>query len=718
MLKLFITASFIALAGTAAAQQEYTEKDYQKAANMLGVNLAKYIDRASVSPNWLPDGKFWYKVLTPAGSEYVLVNSKDGKKQSAADLKSLLPSYTEPKPARGNREEVLSPDGKKAVFIKNWNLWLRDKTTGTETSLTTDGTKDFGYATDNAGWKHSDRAIVLWSPDSKKLSTFQQDQRHVKDMYLVKAKIGAPELQQWKYPLAGDSAIIKIHRVIIEVETGKIIRLKTPADDRRGTLCDDIACSGSFDDNEWSADGKTLAFVSTPRDHKKATLKIADAITGDVRTVMEETVGTQYESGQGSVNWKYLPETNEFIWYSERDNWGHLYLYDATTGKVKNQITKGDFVVTRILKMDAKNRTIYFEGNGKEAGRNPYHNYFYKVDFAGKAITLLTPGDGNHRVDISDDGNYFTDSYSQTTIPTVTELRDMKGKLITVLEKADVSRLTATGWNAPIPFTVKSAANNWDLYGIMYVPSNLDANKKYPVINYIYPGPQGGSVSSWDFAAYGRQDHQALAELGFIVVAIEGSCNPNRSKTFHDACYGNMAENTLPDQIGGLKQLQQRFPYMDLDKVGVWGHSGGGFATGDAMFSYPDFYKVGISESGNHENRAYEDDWSERYNGLLDKAAYDKQANQLNAKNLKGHLLLAHGAMDDNVPPYNTYLMADALIKANKSFDLIIIPNARHGYGADSYYMMRRRWDYFVTHLKGALPPKDFLIKAVPDTRN
>lgn len=718
MLKHFITASFIALAGTAAAQQVYTEKEYQNAANMLGANLAKYIDRASVSPNWLPGGNFWYKVLTATGSEYVLVNTKDGKKQTATDLKTLLPSYTEPKPSRGNRDEVLSPNGKKAVFIKNWNLWLRDKTTGTETSLTTDGTKDFGYATDNAGWKHSDRAIVLWSPDSKKLSTFQQDQRHVKDMYLVKAKIGAPELQQWKYPMAGDSAIIKIHRIIIEVETGKIIRLKTPADDRRGTLCDDISCSGSFDDNEWSADGNTLAFVSTPRDHKKATLKIADAVTGDVRTVLEETMATQYESGQGSVNWKYLAETNEIIWYSERDNWGHLYLYDATTGKVKNQITKGDFVVTRLLKPDAKNRTIYFEGNGKEAGRNPYHNYFYKVDFAGKAITLLTPGDGNHRMDISDDGNYFVDSYSQTTIPTVTELRDMKGKLITVLEKADVSRLTATGWNAPIPFTVKSAANNWDLYGIMYVPSNLDANKKYPVINYIYPGPQGGSVSSWDFAAYGRQDHQALAELGFIVVTIEGSCNPNRSKAFHDACYGNMAENTLPDQMGGLKQLQQRFPYMDLTKVGVWGHSGGGFATGAAMFSYPDFYKVGISESGNHENRSYEDDWSERYNGLLDKAAYDKQANQLNAKNLKGKLMLAHGAMDDNVPPYNTYLMADALIKANKSFDLVLLPFARHGYGADSYYMMRRRWDYFVEYLKGATPPKDFVIKVAQDTRN
>lgn len=720
MLKYMKAALLMAAAGisNANAQQVYTVQDYQHAADMLGGNLAKYIDRANVSPNWMPDGTFWYKVLTPAGSEYVLVNAKDGKSAGAPTLKTLLPNYTEPKQSRGSRDEVLSPDGSKAVFIKDWNLWLRDKATGKETALTTDGVKDFGYATDNAGWKHTDRAIVLWSPDSKKISTFQQDQRHVNDMYLVKTKTGAPELQQWKYPLPTDKEIIKIHRLIIEVETGKMIRLKTPADDRRGTLCDDIACTGNFDDNKWSADSKTLAFVSTPRDHKKATLKIADAATGDVRVVMEETVATQYESGQGAVNWKYLSETNEFIWYSERDNWGHLYLYDASTGKVKNQITKGDFVVTRILKLDAKNRTLYVEANGKEAGRNPYHNYMYKVDFAGKNITLLTPGDGNHRVDISPDGNYFVDNYSQTAVPNVAELRDMKGKLIKVLEKADITRLTAAGWKAPIPFTVKSVNNNWDLYGIMYVPSNLDPSKKYPVINYIYPGPQGGSISSWDFIATSRQDHQALAELGFVVFTLEGSCNPNRSKSFHDVCYGNMFENTLPDQISGLKQMAQRYPYMDLGNVGVWGHSGGGYATGAAMFNYPDFYKVGISESGNHENRNYEDDWGERYIGLMDKDNYEKQANPANAKNLKGKLMLVHGGLDDNVPPYNTYLVADALIKANKSFDMLVIPNARHGYAADGNYMMRRRWDYFVSNLKGAVPPKDFVIKMNGDTRN
>jgi dipeptidyl aminopeptidase/acylaminoacyl peptidase len=327
-----------------------------------------------------------------------------------------------------------------------------------------------------------------------------------------------------------------------------------------------------------------------------------------------------------------------------------------------------------------------------------------------------------HRIDLSPDNNFFVDNYSSTTVPNVAELRDMKGKLITALEKADISRLLATGWKAPVPFTVKSASNDFDLYGIMYVPSNLDPNAKYPVINYIYPGPQAGSIgSAWNFDSAPRRDHQALAELGFVVVTLEGSCNPYRSKAFHDICYGDMSVNTLPDQISGLHQLQQRYPYLDLDRVGVWGHSGGGFATAAAMFRYPDFYKVGISESGNHDNRNYEDDWGERYNGMMINAdgvdSYAAQANQLYAQNLKGKLFLVHGGLDDNVPPYNTYLVADALIKANKSFDMLVLPNARHGYGNDSNYMMRRRWDYFVEHLLGGAPPRDYVVVVEKDGR-
>lgn len=716
--QLFATAIFSMIALSGFAQQNLTANQYEQAVKFLAANTSKLVYNSNVNPNWLPDGKLWYSVNTASGSQYVLINAADGSRKTATDLKSLVPDASE-RPAmmgrRGGGLEVLSPDGKKAVFIKDWNLWLRDVATKQETQLTTDGIKDFGYATDNAGWRHSDRPVVLWSPDSKKIATFQQDQRHVSEMYLVSTNVGAPKLEAWKYPLPVDKDIIKIQRVIIEVDNKKVIRLQMPADDRRGTQCDDISCSGAFDDNEWSPDGSKLAFVSSTRDHKQATLRIADAVTGQVRTVLEEKVATQYESGQGAINWRFFPASNEILWYSERDDWGHLYLYDANTGKLKQQVTKGEFVVTRLLKVDEKNRMLYFLANGREKGRDPYFSHFYRVDFAGKTLQLLTPEDGNHNVSLSPDGKYFTDNYSKPDVPPVSVLRDMNGALIATLEKTDISKLVASGWKAPEPITVKSRDGKWDLYGLMFTPTTLDRSKKYPVVNYIYPGPQGGGVGSRSFSA-SRSDHQALAELGFVVVVIDGTCNPGRSKSFHDVCYGNMGDNTLEDQISGLKQLAAKYPFMDLDRVGMWGHSGGGYATAAAMFRYPDFYKVGISESGNHENRNYEDDWGERYIGLLVKDAqgksnYDDQANQNFASGLKGKLMLAHGAMDDNVPPYNTYLVVDALIKANKDFDLVIFPHARHGYGADGFYMMRKRWDYFVKHLQGVEPPKEFKIK-------
>ncbi|MDQ6889985.1 MAG: S9 family peptidase, partial [Bacteroidota bacterium] len=329
---------------------------------------------------------------------------------------------------------------------------------------------------------------------------------------------------------------------------------------------------------------------------------------------------------------------------------------------------------------------------------------------------------GNHKITVSPGGNYFIDEYSQPDVPSVAVLRNMDGKMITSLEKTDVSRLKAIGWQPPKVITVKAADGETDLYGLMFTPSGFDSSKKYPIIDYIYPGPQGGSVGSWSFVA-SRRDDNALASLGFIVVEIEGTSNPLRSKSYHDMSYGNMAENTLADQVTGIRQLSQRHNFIDTSRVGIWGHSGGGFATACAMFRYPDFFKVGIAESGNHDNRNYEDDWGERYNGLLiynDKGVsnYEWQANQLYAKNLKGKLLLAHGMMDDNVPPYNTLLVVEALEKANKDYDLIIFPNSRHGYGAYSSYMMRRRWDYFVKNLSGMEPPKEYLLKAEDDPRN
>lgn len=691
-----------------------TADDYARAEKMLIYNTNLLVDRSTARINWLPDGRFWYQALTPTGKEFVLINPADGSRTVKATMNELgvpMPPASNP---NLDMNAVGSPDGKKEAFIRDWNLWVRDIASKKETQLTADGVENFGYATDNAGWTHSDRAIVRWSPDSKKIATFQQDQRAVSDMYLVSTNVGAPKLEKWKYPLPGDP-IITIQRVVIEIDTPRVIRLQTPPDARRSTLCDDISCDGSFTDTEWSADSGKLAFVSSTRDHKQANLRVADAETGAVREIYEERVRTQYESGQGGVNWRYLPATNEFIWYSEKDDWGHLYLF-GMDGKLKNQITKGNFIVTNIVKVDDRDRTIYFNAGGREAGRDPYFSHLYSVGFDGRNLKLLTPEDGNHTIRLSQDGKYFIDTFSKPDMPPTMILRDWNGKQIAVVEKTDISRLTATGWKPVTPITVKSRDSKWDLYGLMFTPTNLDPNKKYPVVNYIYPGPQGGGVGTRNFGA-ARGDHQALAELGFIVIIIDGTCNPDRSKSFHDVCYGNMADNTLEDQISGIKQLAQKYPYIDLDRVGVWGHSGGGFATAAAMFRFPDFYKVGISESGNHDNRNYEDDWGERYIGLLSGDNYEKQANQLYAKNLKGKLLIAHGGMDDNVPPYNSYLVVDALVKANKDFDLLIFPNARHGYGADSYYMMRRRWDYFVEHLMGAKPPKEYKLTPKQDPR-
>ncbi len=610
----------------------------------------------------------------------------------------------------------VSPDGTHGVFIRDWNLWVRDMATGQERQLTHDGVENFGYATDNAGWKHSDQAIGLWSPDSKEFATYQQDQRKDGDMYLVQTNVGHPTLYAWKYPLPGDSIITMIQRVIINVETGDMVRLKMPPDQHRTSICDDIACRGNtLTDAEWSPDSKTLMFLSTSRDHRDEHLRVADAATGDIRTVYEEKVPDFFESGYNAVNWRYLPKANEFIWYSQRTNWGMLYLYDLTTGKLKNQITHGDWKVWQVLHVDRTGHRIFFTAGGREPG-NPYFSHLYSVKFDGSDFRSLTPDSANHTVTLSPDARYIVDTYSTPQTPAVTVLRNDRGKVIMQLDKQNISKLLATGWKPPKTIVVKARDGKTNLYGLMYTPTNLDPNRKYPIVNHIYPGPQSGSVGGWSFSA-ARGDAQALAQLGFVVVEIDAMGGPGRSHSFQAEYYGHMGtDNGLPDQVTGMKQLAARYKFIDLNKAGIYGHSGGGFATADAMFRYPDFFKVGISESGNHDQAEYEDDWGEKWQGLdvrlpNGEMSYDAQSNESVAKNLKGHLLLAHGTMDDNVPPYNTLLVVDSLIKYNKDFDLVLIPNVHHGYGAASDYMMRRRWDYFVRYLMDATPPHEFLIE-------
>ena len=716
-----------------AARRTVTTADYDRAAKMLGPSLNGLVVGGSVSATWLPDDRFWYRTGAN-NNDFVLVDPArktrvvcDAARSNCPGVPSTAEANAAGGGGRGGRggrggggggrgaaaNQVLSPDGTKAAFIRDWNLWVRDVASGQEKALTTDGTKDFGYATDNAGWASSDRPMLVWSPDSKKIATAQQDERHVGDMFLVETKVGHPTLKAWKYPLPGDSVVAMLSHVIIDVDAGKVTRLQLAPQFHRGSIGDNITMA----DYNWSPDGSKLAMVSTNRDHKTSTLRLADATTGAVRTVFDETVPTHFESRTG---WRVLWPTNEVIWYSQRDNWGQLYLYDLNSGQLKRKITTGEGPVTQISKIDEKTRTIWYAANGRERGQDPYYAHFYKIGLDGGTQVSLTPDDGDHTIQLSPDAKYLVDTYSQADVPPVVTVRDAStGALVMPLEKADISKLVATGWKPPMRIKVKAADGTTDLYGQLFRPTNFDPNKKYPIINNAYPGPQSGSVGSRSFSP-ARGDKQALAELGFIVVSLDGRGTPGRSKSFHDAYYGSMGrDNTIPDQVAAMKNLAKTYPWIDIDKAAMWGHSGGGFITADAMFRYPDFFKVGIAESGNHDQRQYEDDWGERYQGLLTKGAdgvdsYEQEANQSMAKNLKGHLLLAHGTMDNNVPPYNTLLVADALIKANKDFDLLMLPNQPHGYGNMSNYMMRRRWDYFVRYLMGAEPPKEYEIKDRP----
>ena len=699
-----------------------TFDDYEKASFHMGRGFNKYLNNVLTNQKWDEENSFHYEV-----------KFKDKSEKFSIDLKSLEKSnYNENdevnsqninKDYKNNPYEFLSPNGNLAAYIDDFNLWIRNTKTGKRTQLTFDGFKNYGYSTNNAGWIKSKGPVLKWSPNSDKIATFRQDARDVGEMYLTTTNVGHPKLQSWKYALPGDEKIFEIERLIIDVKSSKIVKLKMKNDFQRSTTTDHIAGrGGELLDTQWSKDSSKLAFISSSRDHKEAHLQIADSKTGIVRSIFKENVDTYYESGVRAENWKVLFDSNEFIWYSEKNNWGHIFLYDLSTKKLKNKITSGNWLVRKIMHIDNDKREIIFTAGGKEKG-NPYHVYLYKVNFDGNNLTCLTPETGTHSINPSPNWTYFVTTYSTTNIAPKSILKNRNGKTLFQLSSSNTDELKKNGWQEPIEFNVKARDEKTDLYGLLFLPSNYEENEKYPVLNYIYPGPQSGSVGNYSFMVT-RRDFQALAELGFIVVAVDAMGTPGRSKSFHDAYYGNMGDNGLPDNITAIEQLSKKYSAMDLSRIGIWGHSGGGFASTAALLRYSDFYDVAVSSSGNHDNRNYEADWGEKWHGLLEpldidskdnsseydakKTNYDIQANQLFVENLKGKLLIAHGMLDDNVPPSNTMLVVDELIKANKDFDLILFPNKRHGYGDMSNYMMRRKWDYFVKHLKGLEPPKGF----------
>lgn len=762
-----------------------TEDDYRRAEAMLSPNTTTLVQNTILSQYWQSDGRLIYRKSIIDGSEYLLFDPESGSKQllfdderlaeglrefvedeieannlvlsrvrlddSSSDLQFRfqgdtyhldLASYELQQLEETPSGENLSPDGSKAVFIENYNLWVRDTTTNTLTQLTSDGIEDYGYGTNNAGWVRSDTPVLKWSPDSRKIATFRHDGRNVQDMILWSTEVGHPQPDIWKYPLVGDEHIFMIERLVIHLEeTPRLVWLDMPQDSHRSTSSDHVAGQGSvFLDVQWSKDSQELSFISSSRDHKIADLRIADVDTGEVSDVYREVAETHYMTGFNTnnianvyrqesrthiqagfidENWRVLHERGEFIWFSEKDNWGHLYLHDLESGELISSLTEGPWLVVQIHRIDLENEQLYFLASNVE-GRDPYFYHMYRVNLDGTSLELLTPEDAHHAISWSVEGDYFVDTYSTPDTAPVSVLRNIDGEIVAELEEGDSSALLAAGWVPPVPFTVKARDQVTNLYGLLYKPSNFDLARSYPVLNYLYPGPLGSSVGSRRFLA-SRADKQAVAELGFIVVEVDAMGTPGRSKSFQDIYYGNMGDNGLPDQITTIRQLASTRPWMDIDRVGIWGHSGGGFASTAGILRYPEFYKVAVSSAGNHDNRNYEDDWAERFQGLLEtypetdpvteaevsvaSTNYDNQANQLLVENLQGKLLLAHGLMDTNVHPSSTLLVVDALIKADKDFDLFIFPNRSHGFVTQRYFM-NKRWDYFVEHLIGSEPPE------------
>ena len=708
---------FTALISCDNGVQKYDAKVYENASKHLPQNLNKYVKNNLTSQKWI-DNNLYFNVKSDNTIKSYKIDA-----ETLEIIEEELPDETRPSV---NYLEIVSPNKKKSIYIKNYNLWIRDLTTKKTKQLTFNGYEDYGYATNNAGWIKNDRPVLKWSNDSKTITTFRQDSRMVGEMYLTTTNVGHPNLQKWKYALPGDENIFEIERIFINVESGKISKFKMGRDFQRSTTTDHIAgWDGTLLDANFSKDGKKLAFISSSRDHKEAHLQIADVNTGNIKSVYKEVSKTYFESGVSGENWRVFFNSNEFLWYSEKDNWGHLYLHDLSNGNLKNRITSGEWLVRDVLHVDESTREIFFTGGGKEKG-NPYHVYLYKVNFDGSGLVCLTPEKGTHRINASEDWKYFTTTFSTTENSPVTLLKNRNGETLKEINRVDISELLENNWQQPIEFSVKARDNETDVYGLLYLPSFYNENHNYPVLNYIYPGPQSGSIGNYGFSV-ARRDFQALAELGFIVIGVDAMGTPGRSKSFHDAYYGNMGDNGLPDNIKAIKDLSKIYKGMDTERVGIWGHSGGGFASTRAILEYPEFYDVAVSSSGNHDNRNYEADWGEKWQGLLEytdediddgdtnydfkQTNYDNQANQLLAKNLKGKLMLAHGNLDDNVPPYSTLLVVDALIKENKDFDLIIFPNKRHGYGDMNNYFTRKKWDYFVKHLKGIEPPKEFEMK-------
>ena len=637
-----------------------------------------------------------------------------------------VPDYKTPKtyPAWGN----VSPDKQYVLFSRNFNFYymsmadfekakIDDKdSTIVEHRLTTDGTEGFPFGSGNTDFYATDeeknrrtRANVTWSPDSKSFAFIRTDVSKVKDLWVIDVLAEPrPKLERYDYHMPGEADAPQSHLYMFDMGSKKYRSIDVSAF-KDQTLRIHSKPSTNADRYEelrssiWLGDVNKFYLSRTSRDIKRVDFCIVDVNANTVKPLIEERLNTYVEVRNVEMN----PNFNEFVWWSERSGWAHLYLFDGN-GNLKSTITSGEYHVESIDAVDFAQRVVYFTANSKEPNENPYYTHQYRVNFDGSNLRLLNPGDYNHQVANSENGKYYINNYSRVNTVPKSYIFDNNGKKLMDLEEADLSLLFEAGYKFPETFTLKAGDGITDLYGVMYKPFDFDSTKLYPIIEYVYPGPQTESVNaSW---TRGMDRVDRLAQFGFIVITIGNrGGHPARSKWYHNYGYGNLRDYGLEDKKIAIERLAARHPWIDIHKVGIHGHSGGGFMSTAAMLKYPDFFKVAVSCAGNHENNIYNRWWSEQHHGVLENITekgdttftYSIDRNSQIAGNLKGRLLLVHGDIDNNVHPGNTIRMANALIKANKRFEMLILPGQRHAFGNMTEYFFWRMGDYFSQHLIG-----------------
>lgn len=774
----------VASAAPPAAPTRLSAADYAPAERFLPWSPDRSAINGEVRPHWISgQDRFWYRrSLGAQRADFVLVDAATGSRRAAFDHRKVaeglsavlgrtidvdrLPfeafryatdgnavhvmadekhwrcstvgsACTQETIPSNDPGSVMSPDGRWLAFVKQNNLWLRSVDGQEQFALTTDGEQHHAYAT-AAGNNIiaiegrlrglPQAPVVSWSADSKRLLTHQLDERKVREISLIQAvppDNGArPLTHTWRYSMATDPDLATVEHWILDVERRSARRVDL------APIPTGFLTSIEAREAWWAPDGERLYILARSRYFKKITLHEVDARSGKARELVAESGRTFVEASSiGRRPMVHVLRNGDVIWFSERDGHGHLYLYDGTTGRLRRQLTTGDWSVRGIARLDEEKRAIYVIGTERERGRDPYFKHYYRVDFDGR-VTLLTPEDATHSVTSADDsvleesddpfvspaqsfgfsasGKYFLDTLSRPDQPPATVLRRADGHLICEIERTDLEALGFDGLTLPERFDVLAANGKTRIFGTIFRPSHFDADKKYPVLDSIYPGPQLSRVfPAFADSVFDPMYAQAFAQLGFIVVLVDGRGTPGRSKTFLDESYAKLGQaGHLDDHVAALRQLAARNPSMDLTRVGVYGSSGGGYAAARAMFTHPDFYKAAVAAAGNHDQRGYLSIWGETYNGPDDGGNYAQAANAALAANLQGKLLLIHGDMDANVHPSLTLQVANALIEHNKDFEMLIVPNV--GHHVLKGYALRRAWDFLVRHLMGAEPPENY----------